>query len=1095
MNYVHSLYSVNNIRMRILITLLFIFISTRIFALSYCVPAPANAVNGYSIASITLESLSATGDTSNVYRFYSDSLNSLTCFLHQGLNYSISISANANHSASTYAAWIDWNNDTTLSSSEKLGEFTTSSSGQTGNISFVVPANAVKGQLRMRIRCSNSSGITACTNYTSGQTTDFIVTILDNNFDYDFGTGWDYAGCGSNYIRNFSLGSIVNLNSGSVNGPLYNDFSRMSATINNCTGANLTVVTVAPASVINRCDVIVDVNDDGVFTANEIVKTFHPSTGTDTNTVSLVVPAVTGQRNLRIYFYTDAGLSEVEEYTMHFTNSTSTAAPTAAFGADLYSDCSGSCYYIGCAGSNSFYDLSCGVPTSWSWSVPGATPGQSTQQNPAFQFTPGTYTLTLICSNASGSDTTSATIRINAPFVNFRLGNDTSLCSGDQLTLFGPQPGGSCITYNWSNGSTADHINISTPGSYSLRVDTCSHLACAKTDSINITFSPLMYQVTGGGFYCGGATPPSVGLTDSETGISYQLLRNGIITGTPVSGTGHSISFGTQNQNGTYSVQATNSITNCTATMTDSVQITLNPLPQLFLVAGGGTFCSGAGAPVVLNGSNAGVNYQLYRDTIPAGPAIIGNGGTINFPPQYNSGTFTVIATNINTSCSDTMNGSVTVTLLPGPAQHTLHGGGLACSGSAAAYVGINSSDSGAVYLLYRDSVPTGDTLIGDGGPVTFDELTNDGNYSMVAYMDTSCTSPMTGVVNLTLKPSPEKFNVTGGGTYCIGGNAVAIAIDSSEVLVNYRLWTGGFPTGGVVPGTGSSLTISNTITPGTYNVVATNTSNGCSLSMNGNAIIITDSFPAAVNVTGGGSFCDGDSGVMVGLDSSVAGVSYSLLWNGDSTGITVQGTNGPISFGVIDSAGTFTAIATTTTNCSLNMNGSATTVVNPLPVCSVTPPPMDTICIYQSPLGLSASPAGGMLSGNGIINDTLYPQTAGEGNVIITYDYIDANGCAATSDDSVYVDMCIGIDENEIDNFFSVNPVPATDKLFLTFNSQNQKDVSIQLINVFGEILIEKKINCCEYVLDVSAMRSGIHFLRMMSGDYSWQKRIVISH
>ncbi|MFN3917877.1 MAG: PKD domain-containing protein [Flavobacteriales bacterium] len=63
-----------------------------------------------------------------------------------------------------------------------------------------------------------------------------------------------------------------------------------------------------------------------------------------------------------------------------------------------------------------FFDNSSGNPTAWNWSFPGGTPNSSTQQNPTgiTYATPGTYTATLIASNAIGSCTTSVNITVIA---------------------------------------------------------------------------------------------------------------------------------------------------------------------------------------------------------------------------------------------------------------------------------------------------------------------------------------------------------------------------------------------------------------------------------------------------------------------------------------------------------------------------------------------------------------------------------------------------------------------------------------------------------------------------------------------------------
>jgi PKD repeat protein len=58
-----------------------------------------------------------------------------------------------------------------------------------------------------------------------------------------------------------------------------------------------------------------------------------------------------------------------------------------------------------------FTDLSTNSPTSWQWLFPGAVPDTSTAQNPNMicYSAPGTYDVTLIATNASGSDTLTIT--------------------------------------------------------------------------------------------------------------------------------------------------------------------------------------------------------------------------------------------------------------------------------------------------------------------------------------------------------------------------------------------------------------------------------------------------------------------------------------------------------------------------------------------------------------------------------------------------------------------------------------------------------------------------------------------------------------
>ena len=91
--------------------------------------------------------------------------------------------------------------------------------------------------------------------------------------------------------------------------------------------------------------------------------------------------------------------------------------------------------------------------------------------------------------------------------------------------------------------------------------------------------------------------------------------------------------------------------------------------------------------------------------------------------------------------------------------------------------------------------------------------------------------------------------------------------------------------------------------------------------------IFVRNNPPAAFNVTGGGSYCSGGSGVAVGLSGSQSGVNYQLVLNGSTNvGSPVAGTGSAISFGNQTAAGTYTVVATNVvTSCMTNMTGSAT--------------------------------------------------------------------------------------------------------------------------------------------------------------------------
>jgi hypothetical protein len=58
--------------------------------------------------------------------------------------------------------------------------------------------------------------------------------------------------------------------------------------------------------------------------------------------------------------------------------------------------------------------------------------------------------------------------------------------------------------------------------------------------------NPNVYAITGGGSYCQSVGGSPIGISNSQLGVSYTLIKNGVPTSTIVAGTGSAISFGNQ---------------------------------------------------------------------------------------------------------------------------------------------------------------------------------------------------------------------------------------------------------------------------------------------------------------------------------------------------------------------------------------------------------------------------------------------------------------------------------------------------------------------------------------------------------------------
>jgi gliding motility-associated-like protein len=140
----------------------------------------------------------------------------------------------------------------------------------------------------------------------------------------------------------------------------------------------------------------------------------------------------------------------------------------------------------------SFTDLSSGSPTSWQWDLGNGA--QSTQQNPTTTyFNPGTYTVSLTVSNASGTNsiTKTAFITINsAPTVDF----NASVTAGcfpvrTQFTDLSVPGSGNIVSWEWDFGdggsSTAQNPRYvyANAGNFNVSLKVTNDRGCSKTIS------------------------------------------------------------------------------------------------------------------------------------------------------------------------------------------------------------------------------------------------------------------------------------------------------------------------------------------------------------------------------------------------------------------------------------------------------------------------------------------------------------------------------------------------------------------------------------------------------------------------------------
>ena len=233
------------------------------------------------------------------------------------------------------------------------------------------------------------------------------------------------------------------------------------------------------------------------------------------------------------------------------------------------------------------------------------------------------------------------------------------------------------------------------------------------------------------------------------------------------------------------------------------------------------------------------------------------------------------------------------------PAVNPVTGASTICKGSNTT---LANTTPGGMWTSANAATATVDAsgmVTGNGAGVT-----------TIAYvMPTGCKAVQTMIVN----PIPN--NITGAGAVCEG---------SSIALSN--TFAGG--AWSISAGTAATIAASGMLS----GVEAGNVTvkyelpTGCFVTRD----VVVNALPEAQNVTGGGAYCAGGTGVVIGVDNTQAGMLYKLML-GTTPVITTVGGGSAISYGNQLTAGTYIVTAVSPQGCMRDMTGSAEVVINPL--------------------------------------------------------------------------------------------------------------------------------------------------------------------
>lgn len=194
-------------------------------------------------------------------------------------------------------------------------------------------------------------------------------------------------------------------------------------------------------------------------------------------------------------------------------------------------------------------------------------------------------------------------------------------------------------------------------------------------------------------------------------------------------------------------------------------------------------------APAIPVGPSVTCNLQNYQYTIAAVPTAntyswVLDPVTAGFlSPNGTSATFTAASSwtgpftlkvNATNQCgtsawSELFNGTVNHM----PQTYTILSNGVYCEGTSGAVITTTGSETGVDYELYLNNVPTGSILSGTGSPLEWNNIVEQGFYTVTGFT-ASCSQSMVGQIYISMLTPPVQLTQPSGPTKaCNNANSI----------------------------------------------------------------------------------------------------------------------------------------------------------------------------------------------------------------------------------------------------------------------------------------------------------------------------------
>lgn len=572
--------------------------------------------------------------------------------------------------------------------------------------------------------------------------------------------------------------------------------------------------------------------------------------------------------------------------TVHVINLTALAAPAVSF-----IPCDGANITLSGAGS------SAGANITYNWDTDdGNIVSGGNTLSPVVNAA-GEYTLSVVFDNGFVTCTKTATVTVaesTNPIAAWITPPQPIGCGSNTVTIIGNTNQSAFASYQWSttngnivSGANNKNVVVNQAGTYTLLV-TNINTGCTATAEVTVgtaTNPPTANASALGSINCLIKTTGLSG-AGSTTGanISYAwTTSDGVII------SGQSAQNAVAGAGGTYVLAVTNNSNNCIAYDTVTVSANVAP-PALSIQPPGLLDCDTDTLSISASATPSGTTAAWSA----SGGGTFASGQNTFTPKVISTGTYSVIVTNPANGC--TAGSSVTVSSnYAQPQAVVLPAGMLTCQQSSIVLSGSGSS-TGPKFVYSWTASPGGNIVSGQN---TLSPVVNAaGTYTLLVTDSTNaCTAtasvPVTADTNIVVAIANAPDTMT-----CVLDTVTLNVIGSSSGPAMTYQWT--TSDGNFLSSTDIPDPVVNA--PGTYQLLLTNTANGCSAT--DLAVVVQDVATPNVDIAQPDTLtCAQPTQVIAAQNHSLPGL-FAYQWAAGNGGNIVSGQDSLSP--VVNAAGTY---------------------------------------------------------------------------------------------------------------------------------------------------------------------------------------------